>query len=126
MHGVRVMPSGVSIRGILGPVSDERCDLTPEQAATACTALAEILVALGGQKKEPAALYGLLGLIGATLLRFADYSTGQLVDLMHEYADDEPLVQAIADVLRREGMLPSEPLPSEKLTQAEPGSDKPN
>ncbi len=81
--------------------------LSPEHHAAATQTLAQILRWAGTMRHEPGALFGLHALLGCVLLRFSHWSTGQMVDMMQRYAADDQLVAAIAEVLRREGVLPS-------------------
>lgn len=86
---------------------DWRIDPANVQAATAT--LARLLKLLGAQDKDPGALFGLHALIGATLLQFTEYTAGQMIDQMHAYADDEKLIDAVTLVLRKEGIIESDP-----------------
>ena len=108
---------------LLGVNDDEpiRWQIDPENIQAATTALARLLRLLGAQEKEPDALFGLCALVGATLLRYTEFTSGQMLDLMQEYAADDQLVEAIGVVLRSEGILGvNEPLPTEDA------SGKPN
>lgn len=110
-------------------MSDEHdFEITAEQVAAATGALAEILRMFGARKAEPGALYGLCALLGATLLRYTDYTTGQIIDFMHAYAEDDAMVQAVGEVLRKEGMIGADLLPSEEPPSAASasGAGKPN
>ena len=87
--------------------------LGPEHLAAATATLAQILRMTGKLGRDPGSLFGLHALMGALLLRFSEWSTGQMVDLMQRYAADEQLVEALAEVLRREGVMgvPDAPAP---------------
>jgi hypothetical protein len=87
------------------PPTPDSWQIEPENVQAATTALARLLRLLGEQKKEPCALFGLHALIGATLLRYSVFTAGEMLDLMHEYAADDALIEAIGVVLGNEGIL---------------------
>lgn len=90
-------------------MTDDASDnLDPEDVRAACFALSQLLHLLGAQKKSPSTLYALYAIVGATLLRFTDYTVGDLVDATLSDADNETLIVAITEVMREAGMLSDE------------------